>query len=171
MKQCDHNGFLARTGVTPQMPWSSSFFFGSHPPTAPSELSSSFFVGHPTRPLMRGDCRPLALRARDNLRDASPQTPARWVAQVPKTPKTNSEKFSSIFQFFNFSAFSAFGTCRNPPKPNFVNMHSLKESYGDGLELEIQTSRPPKNTKRAFLVGGILVRIRRFLMFHLRFPS
>ena len=38
-----------------------------------------------TPPLMRGGCRPLALPAPDHLRDASPQPPARCVAQVPKT--------------------------------------------------------------------------------------
>ena len=39
-------------------------------------------------------------------------------------------------------------------------MNSLKESFGDGLELEIQTSGPRKIAKRAFLVDGILVGIR-----------
>ena len=39
-------------------------------------------------------------------------------------------------------------------------MNCLKESFGDGLELEIQTSGPRKIAKRAFLVGAILVGIK-----------
>ena len=157
-----------------------------HPPEA---FIVVVFVFYATHRLLRPSCRRRFLWATPHPRSCEGTTapsrsppattcgvrrPRRQRAGSPrsrKLQKKNSEKFSSIFQFFNFSAFSAFGTCRNPPKPNFVSMNSLKESYGDGLELEIQTSRPPKNTKRAFLVGGILVRIRRFLMFHLRFPS
>ena len=49
-------------------------------------------------------------------------------------------------------------------KPELVSMNCLKESFGDGLELEIQTSGPRKIAKRAFLVGGILVGIRLYVM-------
>merc|ERR1712110_140193 len=45
-------------------------------------------------------------------------------------------------------------------KPEFVSMNCLKDSSRHGLALEIQTSRPRKIAKRAFLVGGILIGIR-----------
>ena len=79
-------------------------------------------------------------------------------------PKKNSTK-KLRKNFIDFSLFQLFSFLRlwdlhHSEKPELVSMNSLKESFGDGLELEIQTSGPRKIAKRAFLVGGILVGIR-----------
>ena len=74
----------------------------------------------------------------------------------PKRRRNNFIDFS-LFQLFSFLKL---WDLHHSEKPEFVSMNCLKDSSRDGLELEIQTSRPRKITKRAFLVGGILVGIK-----------
>ena len=93
-------------------------------------------------------------------------TPATCSMRRP-SPENSTKKLRKIF--IDFSLFQLFSFLRlwdlhHSEKPEFVSMNSLKESFGDGLELEIQTSGPRKIAKRAFLVGGILVGIRLSVM-------
>ena len=79
---------------------------------------------------------------------------------VPKKLRKNFIDVS-LFQLFSFLRL---WELHHSEKPEFVSMNCLKDSSRDGLELEIQTSRPRKIAKRAFLVGGILVGIRLSVM-------
>ena len=89
-------------------------------------------------------------------------TPAACSLRRP-SPENSTKKLQKIF--IDFSLFQLFSFLRlwelhHSEKPEFVSMNCLKDSSRDGLELEIQTSRPRKIAKRAFLVGEILVGIR-----------
>ena len=88
-------------------------------------------------------------------------TPAACSMRRP-SPENSTKKLRKIF--IDFSLFQLFSFLRlwelhHSEKPEFVSMNCLKDSSRDGLELEIQTSRPRKIAKRAFLVGGILIGI------------
>ena len=67
-----------------------------------------------------------------------------------------------MFFFFDFWLFGLFRLwdLYQYEKPEFVSMNCLKDSSRHGLELEIQTPRPRKTSKRTFLVEGILVGVR-----------
>ena len=81
--------------------------------------------------------------------------PELWRFLCPKKLRKIFIDFS-LFQLFSFLKL---WDLHHSEKPEFVSMNCLKDSSRDGLELEIQTSRPRKIAKRAFLVEGILVGI------------